>query len=207
MEHHPYHKAAFVLTRVIGSPASIIVHTIFFALCFVAAAFKFVEFNTMLLVLTTLVSLEAIYLAIFIQMTINHTTESIVEVSEDIKEIQEDVGEVQVDVGEIQKDVDEIQGDVDEIQVDMDELQEDVEEISEDDAAPAGTNQSLANAQTLSSIQADIRKLLADINQLQKSQALLPKASPSAAEVIAPTPKVEQKKPARKPKKSTSSRR
>ena len=207
MEHHPYHKSALVLTRVIGSPASIIVHTIFFILCFGAAGLKFVEFNTMLLVLTTLVSLEAIYLAIFIQMTINYTTESIVEVSEDIKEIQEDVGEVQEDVGEIQKDVDEIQGDVDEIQVDMDELQEDVEEISEDDASPANMTQSVANAQTLVAIQADLRKLLADFEQLQKLHAHAPKAAlPITPTISQPEPVVATKKPARKPKKSTSSR-
>ena len=184
----------------IGSPASIIVHTIFFILCFVAAAFKLIEFNSMLLVLTTLVSLEAIYLAIFIQMTINYTTESIDEVSEDIREIQEDVGEVQEDVDEIQKDVDEIQ-------VDMDELQEDVEEINEDEAAPVSASQSAANAQTLAAIQADLRKLLADFEQLQKLHAHPPKAAPSITPIISDSgPVLATKKPIRKSKKSTPSR-
>jgi hypothetical protein len=40
-----------------------------------------------LLVLTTLVSLEAIYLSIFIQMAVNRTAQSIKEVEEDFEEI------------------------------------------------------------------------------------------------------------------------
>ena len=63
-----------------------------------------------LLLLTTIVSLEAIYLAIFIQMTVNRHSEELEEVSEDIEEIQEDVGEIQKDVDEIQENVGDIQG-------------------------------------------------------------------------------------------------
>ena len=80
-----------------------------------------VTFDRMLFVLTTIVSLEAIYLSIFIQMTINYTTASIHEVSEDIEEIQEDVGELQEDVEEISEDVGELQEDVEEINEDASE--------------------------------------------------------------------------------------
>ena len=65
--------------------------------------------SDILLVLTTIVSLEAIYLSIFIQMTVNKHAEELEEVSEDIEEIQEDVDEIQKDVDEIQEDVEEIQ--------------------------------------------------------------------------------------------------
>jgi hypothetical protein len=61
-------------TRWIGSPQSIVAHTLLFAGCFFSAYTGLVPFDRMLLVLTTLVSLEAIYLAIFIQMSINSAT-------------------------------------------------------------------------------------------------------------------------------------
>lgn len=63
--------------------------------------------DQILLILTTAVSLEAIYLAIFIQMTVNKTTQSLEQGEEDIDEIQEDVEDIQEDVDEIQEDVDE----------------------------------------------------------------------------------------------------
>ncbi len=110
--------------RWIGSPGSLFVHTVFFAVM-IFLAFSDIGFDKVMLVLTTIVSLEAIYLSIFIQMTVNKHGEELEEVSEDIDEIQEDVDE-------IQKDVDEIQEDVDEIQKDVDEIQEDVEDIEED---------------------------------------------------------------------------
>src|SRR5688572_26639802 len=54
-------------TAYIGSPASLVVHTLFFIGIFLLSIFG-VEFEQILLILTTLVSLEAIYLAIFIQI-------------------------------------------------------------------------------------------------------------------------------------------
>ncbi|MFM7088415.1 MAG: DUF948 domain-containing protein, partial [Candidatus Paceibacterota bacterium] len=122
---------SFQVTRWIGSAQSVVIHTIFFVAIF---SLRFFGFSTddILLILTTLVSLEAIYLAIFIQMTINQHSEDLEEVSEDIGEIQEDVDEIQKDVGELQEDVEEISEDVEDIQKDVEEISEDVEEISED---------------------------------------------------------------------------
>ena len=152
-------QTALAATRWLGSPQSIIVHTIVFALSFLFTIVGLVEFDRMLLVLTTIVSLEAIYLALFIQMTVNYTTQTIEAVGEDIEEIQEDVEEIQVDVDEIQKDVDEIQEDVD-------ELQEDVEEINEDETDEE--QQERQQKQTLDQIQSDLRKLMDDIERLKK---------------------------------------
>jgi low affinity Fe/Cu permease len=101
------------LTSWIGSSQSIIVHTIFFIGIF-SLRFFGVHSADVLLILTTIVSLEAIYLSIFIQMTVNKHSEELEEVSEDIEEIQ--------------KDVDEIQGDVDEIQEDVEDIVEDIQE-------------------------------------------------------------------------------
>lgn len=111
----PRHKIEGVslgITKWIGSVPSIIVHTIFFAGSFTAVFLGVISFDRMLLVLTTIVSLEAIYLAIFIQMSLNLARESLKEVEEDIDEIQEDVSEIEKDVDEIQHDVDEIQEDI-----------------------------------------------------------------------------------------------
>ena len=96
-------KTADLITKWIGSPASLLVHTLFFSACFALPALG-IDFEEILLVLTTVVSLEAIYLAIFIQMTVNKTTESLEEVEEDIDEIQKDVDEIQEDVDEITDD-------------------------------------------------------------------------------------------------------
>lgn len=154
-------NTALSITRAVGSPASIALHTILFLLSFGAAYLGYIPFDRMLLVLTTIVSLEAIYLSIFIQMTINYTTESIEAVSEDIEEIQEDVGEIQEDVDEIQKDVDELQEDVDEIQ-------EDVEEMNEEETAEEKLH--AAHDVALSDIQRDLRKLLEDVDRLKKTE-------------------------------------
>lgn len=102
-------------TEWIGTTDSLIAHTILFAACFIVV-FIGISLNTVLLVLTTVVSLEAIYLAIFIQMTVNRNTQSLEEVEEDIEEIQEDVKEIETDVDEISEDVEEISGDIDKIQ-------------------------------------------------------------------------------------------
>ncbi len=109
-------ETAFAVTRWIGSPQSIIVHTCVFIASFGAVFFDLISFDRMLLVLTTAVSLEAIYLSIFIQMSLNYTRATLSEVEHDVDEIQEDVDEIQEDVDEIQEDVGEIQEDIDEIQ-------------------------------------------------------------------------------------------
>lgn len=108
-------KTALAVTRWVGSVQSIIVHTVVFVASFAAVWTGLLSFDRMLLVLTTVLSLEAIYLAIFIQMTVNRTTQSLEEVEQDIDEMQEDVDEIQEDIDEIQKDVDEIQEDVEEM--------------------------------------------------------------------------------------------
>jgi low affinity Fe/Cu permease len=92
------------LTRWIGSPQSIIIHSIFFVAIF-CLRFLGLSSPDVLLILTTIVSLEAIYLSIFIQMTVNRHSEELEEVSVDIDEIQKDVDEIQEDVEGIQEDI------------------------------------------------------------------------------------------------------
>lgn len=124
-------KISVKATRWVGSTNSLLVHTSLFIFAF-ALYFYGIDLDDILLVLTTIVSLEAIYLSIFIQMSVNRQARKLHSVAKDVGEIQEDVDEIQKDVDEIQGDVDEIQKDVDEIQKDVDEIQEDVDEIQED---------------------------------------------------------------------------
>ncbi len=92
------------ITKWIGSPQSILVHTLFFIGMLCLRLFG-ISSSDVLLILTTVVSLEAIYLSIFIQMTVNQHAQELEEVSEDIEEIQEDVEEIQEDVEEIQEEI------------------------------------------------------------------------------------------------------
>lgn len=105
----------------IGSTSSLVFHTLLFITSFLLPLFKVVEFEEMLLVLTTIVSLEAIYLSIFIQISVNKSNKHIEVIKEDVNEIQEDIDEIQEDIDEIQEDIDEIQEDIDEIADDEDE--------------------------------------------------------------------------------------
>ncbi len=138
-------------TRWVGSTQSLSVHTVLFSLAFILVVFG-IPFDKVLLVLTTIVSLEAIYLSIFIQMSVNRTTRRLHAVSKDIEEIQADVEEISEDVGEIQKDVEEISEDVDEIQKDVEEISEDVEGIEKD----------------VDELQKDIEEIGEDVEGIQK---------------------------------------
>ncbi len=158
------------VTRWVGSRQSVVVHTIFFTGMLMLSLVG-VKTDTVLLVLTTIVSLEAIYMSIFIQMTVNKNTYDIEEIQEDVEEIQEDVegiekdvDEIQEDVDEIQKDVDEIQEDVDEIQKDVDEIQEDVDEIEKEEETPEQKH----DRELLTKIEGTLGILIKEIEQLKK---------------------------------------
>ncbi len=131
-------KFSLSVTKNVGSIPSLIVHTTLFVGIFSLQFFGF-GFDQIMLILTTIVSLEAIYLSIFIQMTVNRQAQTLSEVSEDVEDIQEDVEDIQEDVEGIEKEVKEIGDDVDDINEDVDtihkhvkDIREDVEEISED---------------------------------------------------------------------------
>lgn len=139
-------------TEWIGSVPSLVIHTVLFVTSFLLGVFHIAPWGTVLLVLTTIVSLEAIYLSIFIQMTVNRHSIELEEVSEDVDEIQEDIEEINEDVDEIQKDVDEIQ--------------EDVEEMSEEDQEIAAHH--TKQLVTLEQLTKDLQRVLVDIETFKK---------------------------------------
>ena len=124
-------RKAISITTWVGSVWSLIVHTFLFIGAFLLV-FAGVPLDRVLLALTTIVSLEAIYLSIFIQMSVNRQARALANVEKNIDEIQEDVEDIQEDVDEIQENVEEIAEDVEDIQEDIDEIQENVEEITEE---------------------------------------------------------------------------
>ena len=110
-------------TRWIGSVESLIVHT-----CLFASAFWFLLFDVsidqILLVLTTILSFEAIYLSIFIQMSVNRHENALKVVGDDVAEIQEDITGIEADIEEIQEDVWDISEDIEEITENIEEIRE-----------------------------------------------------------------------------------
>lgn len=79
------------IVRWIGSPISLIAHTAIFLGFLSTALFEVANPDKIMLVLTTAVSLEAIYLTIFLQMSMNRQSDALTEIAEDIDEIQEEV--------------------------------------------------------------------------------------------------------------------
>ena len=150
----------------IGSIQSLIVHTIFFVVSFGLSIFDLVGFDKMLLVLTTVVSLEAIYLAIFIQMSVNKSHEHIEDLKEDVTEIQEDIEYIQEDIEEISEDVDEIQEDIDEIadddDDDDDEHKEKAKKVILKSNVSSNTNEIKSLKSKIDELQAQLQELLND---------------------------------------------
>lgn len=129
----PLNKAeilALSVTRGIGSVWSVIVHTLLFAGAFLLILLG-INFDRVLLVLTTIVSLEAIYLSIFIQMSVNYQGRALASVEKEIDEIAEDVEDIQENVEEMQEDVEGIAEDVEEMQEDIDEMQVVAEDVDQ----------------------------------------------------------------------------
>lgn len=171
------------VTQKVGSVPSLIIHTIGFVAIFSLQFFGF-SFDQIMLILTTIVSLEAIYLSIFIQMTVNRHAETLSEVSEDMEELSEDVDEISEDVEGIQKHVEDIKEDVEEISEDVegiekevkeigddvDEISEDVEDISEEMAADETEEEKEKEKQNadMRNIEHTLRELLAAVEQMKK---------------------------------------
>lgn len=132
------------MTSSIGSGTSLVLHTVVFAAFFILSFVGFLSWDLMFLILTTIVSLEAIYLAIFIQMTVNRQAKELAEVSEDVEDIQEDI----------------------------DEIQEDIEDISEEGTQEHTTDEERNRRQaiTLETLANDIRRVLADVEALKKKE-------------------------------------
>lgn len=112
-------KTAKAITHWIGTPQSIILHTVFFTVMLLWCLFDKTNRDHILLVLTTIVSLEAIYQMLFLQLTVNQQGKELIEVKTAMDEVQESVESVQEAVEEVQETVEEVHEEVtDEIKSD-----------------------------------------------------------------------------------------
>jgi biopolymer transport protein ExbB/TolQ len=143
-------RMAIQIINSMGSIASLIVHTVLFVLAWLFTDFLF---------LTTVVSLEAIYLSILIQMSVNFQ-------SKKLQSIQENVEDIQENVEDIQENVEEIQGDVEEIQEDVEEIndEEETEDDEEDDEDIKEINATMKVMQDM------LEKLMKEVVELKKKQ-------------------------------------
>lgn len=145
----------------IGSPASLVLHTIVFIAFFAVSLLNLVAWELMLLVLTTAVSLEAIYLAIFIQMSVNRQSASLKEVEEDVESIQENVEELGENVEELGENVEELGENVEDLKEDVEDIQEDIGEDDEDE------RRDKKQAEMLDSLTNDVKAILATLESLK----------------------------------------
>jgi len=141
-------KIAVKMTEWIGTTQSLIVHTFLFGGALGLILFGF-DSAKILLLLTTVVSLEAIYLSVFIQMTVNRNTKSLEEVEEDIEGIQEDVEGLEGDVEEISEEIEDIQAE---------DVKDNLEEAQAKDS--------------LKNIEEDLEKLQNDISSLRDNLSI-----------------------------------
>lgn len=84
-----FEKFSLRLSHMIGSPISLILHTIAFGGFFILRYLGVVP-NSLLLVLIAAVCLEAIYLVIFIQMIVKNNTTRLTRAQLDIEQIQQE---------------------------------------------------------------------------------------------------------------------
>ncbi len=147
------------VTKYIGTPTSVIIHSLLFIAIF-ALRLLGVPFADILLILTTAVSLEAIYLSIFIQMSINRNTESLEEVEEDIDEIQKDVDKIEEDVDDLQEDVEGIEDDVEDISKDIDVIQE----------LPLVKPVTISHHDTIKKMESQLQLIVQELQSLKKKE-------------------------------------
>lgn len=140
-------KLSIKITQWIGTPISILLHTIFFIGIFGLRKFGYTT-EEIFLILTTAVSLEAIYLGIFIQMSVNRQDARLRMVRKDIREISEDIEEIQEDVEELGEDFDEISEDMD-----KDDAEEEIDKKERN--------------QQIQKIETTLQTLLKDIEELR----------------------------------------
>lgn len=93
------------LTTWIGSTASLLVHTLLFAFAFLSHWIFGWHYDFILLVLTTVVSLEAIYFSIFIQRSVNQQALRLQEVEESIDDVEEALDDVEEALDDAEDDI------------------------------------------------------------------------------------------------------
>lgn len=119
------------ITSWVGSTSSLVVHTLLFIASFASHWVLGVSFDTVLLVLTTVVSLEAIYISIFIQRAVNQQGERLEDVEESIDDVEEALDDVEEALDEVEESLNDAEEDIADIPTDtLKQLQQPMEEMA-----------------------------------------------------------------------------
>jgi methyl-accepting chemotaxis protein len=116
------------ITTWVGSTVSLVVHTAIFAASFSSHWLFGWPFEQILLLVTTIVSLEAIYISIFIQRAVNQQSVRLQEVETTLDEVEESIEDVEESLDEVEKSLDEVEESIDEVEKSLDEVEESIEE-------------------------------------------------------------------------------
>ncbi len=123
---HFFDQISDRITRVMGSTSSILLHTTIFIMIFIPVLFGW-GLDKILLVLTTAVSLEAIYMSIFIQRSVNKQSARLDEVVEEIRQTVKETHQAVIKV--IAQETDEVVREISEhVTEETDELAQEISE-------------------------------------------------------------------------------
>lgn len=117
----------------LGTIQSVVIHSIIFASFYCSAWIFPSQSDHIISLFTNLLSIEAIYLSVFIQLSVNRNNEHVEQIKEDVSELNENIDDIAEDMSELNENVDDIAEDVSEINENIDDIAEDVEELNEDE--------------------------------------------------------------------------
>ncbi len=130
---HFVDKLTDKITTWVGSTSSIVLHTLIFLLAFASHWLFGWGFDFILLVLTTVVSLEAIYLAIFIQRAVNQQAVRLHDVEESLDEVEQNLDEVEEALDDAEEDIADIASDtVKQMEKPLDEVVAEIKQLLDD---------------------------------------------------------------------------
>ncbi len=116
-------KIAYKVAQAAGTPLSILIHTLFFLTAFGFVLFGF-DFDRVLLVVTTVVSLEAIYLSLFLQIAVNMQTKNINTQTKHIEDVKEEIEDIQENIEDQTKHIEDVKEEIEDIQENIEDLNE-----------------------------------------------------------------------------------
>ncbi len=155
------------VTTWIGSTASLVVHTILFAFTFSSHWLFGWEYSFILLVLTTVVSLEAIYISIFIQRAVNQQAIRLTDVEQTLDEVEESIDEVEESLDGVEETLDDVEEALDDVGETLDSVEEDLKEDQKEDDEDRGELKQLEESNEL--LLVEVRKLVKELRAAKKA--------------------------------------
>ena len=119
------------VTAWVGSTSSIVIHTFIFVAAFLSHWIFNWDFPSILLIVTTIVSLEAIYISIFIQRSVNLQAIRLIDVEESIDDVEEALDDVEEALDDVEESLSDKEDEADEISAEtLRQLERPMEELA-----------------------------------------------------------------------------